>query len=136
MSMATALKRMKLEAPVEISEELRTIALEAQAVLKHDALALTLHLPVESLAIVLERLGIKPFTPHSVRKYKDEKREAVNQSRGDYNYWRDTPIRDASDVPAFALRKAIQIKMAAPECKLFVQKLENNPDPFLVVEQW
>lgn len=48
--------------------------------------------------------------------------------------WVQTKISEyRQPIPEFVLAKAVQIKQAVPECEIYVESLEDNPDPFLVV---
>lgn len=48
--------------------------------------------------------------------------------------WVRTKIKEYKQpIPEFVLAKAVQIKQAIPECEIWVEGLESNPDPFLAV---
>lgn len=48
--------------------------------------------------------------------------------------WTETELPKYSGyVPDFALEKALKIKQEFPTASFFIQRLENNPDPFLIV---
>lgn len=65
---------------------------------------------------------------------EDEEEEPVRARVGGRGYsWVKVPIaRYAKAIPEFVVRKAIQIKKALPEVKLFIEELQYDPDPFLV----
>jgi hypothetical protein len=131
--MATAtLKRVKLPKPVKASEETKQLAREARLILGYDSLHDEVIDGQESLSTVLRRLGIEPFSWTTVHAYQEKKRAEVNKKGNGYHYWSKRLISAASNVPPFVLRKAIQIKLACPKVKLYVEGLENHPDPFLI----
>jgi len=48
--------------------------------------------------------------------------------------WRLTTIHEYRlPVPEFILAKAVQIKEKMPECAIYIEHLDDHPDPFLVV---
>jgi hypothetical protein len=48
--------------------------------------------------------------------------------------WDKTRIEQYREpIPEFVLNKAIQIKKAMPEVRIYVQHLSEHPDPFLIV---
>lgn len=134
--MSATLKRVALKPPKQVSDDVRQIARQAYVVLGYRHLLDEIGEGTELLSTALRRLGIKPYSRSSVGEYQEQKQKELRESRPrTYSYWQRSNLKFASDVPAFVLRKAIQIKLAAPECKLFVETLANHPDPFLVVKQ-
>src|SRR5579859_4248639 len=134
--MATAtLKRISLKAKPKVSEEIKQLARDAQVILRYVFFADDVLSGTEKLSTVLRRLEIKPFDWRQVEEYKEKRREAIRKKTGSYNYyWSETKLKDATAVPPFVLRKAIEIKRACPEVQLFVDALRDDPDPFLVAQ--
>ncbi len=48
--------------------------------------------------------------------------------------WRMETIKEyRQPIPEFVLAKAVQIKERMPECEIYIEHLEDHPDPFLIV---
>jgi len=63
----------------------------------------------------------------------DDDEEPVRSSHGRY-FWNRVPIKEYHKaIPEFVVSKAIQVKEALPEVQVFVEELQYDPDPFLVV---
>jgi hypothetical protein len=94
-----------------------------------------------TLRAALAELEIEILNERDVARYKMEKRHASEKAKaGDFPqrevllFWQDTPIdRYRKPIPEFVLNKAIQIKRAVPEVTISIEELDENPDPFLVV---
>lgn len=102
----------------------------------------------QQLAKVLHDLEIVPLAVRDVKLYQIERlaemwRERVLTRLGDDTFWWNlryfgewsmTEIEKYSEpIPEFVLNKAIQIKRACPDVAVFVEWLNDHPDPFLVV---
>lgn len=129
------------------SEGENQLAKEAEALLGYNVLRRKLKLPGK-LGEVLAMLDIEPLNTEAVEKYKQEmvlfrQWEIVERHHPGYGRthyidvsWRRIALADCeSEVPLFALRKAVQVKKACPEAILEVDELIEQKkliDPFLV----
>lgn len=132
MAKTVTLKRFAINERPKVSEEIKQLARDAMVILDYDDLADQVLDSTEKLGDVLRRLDIRPFNFSHVRLYKEQKREEANKEKNAYQYWHRTPLKNQKSVPEFVLRKAIEIKRASPDVKLFVDTLDDDPDPFLV----
>jgi hypothetical protein len=104
--------------------------------------------PLEPLAAALAELELEVLNIHQVKSYQltvwKEKVEAevrewlskavMGDRLPDLPTWSQRKIEDYTEpIPEFVLRKAVAIKRKLPEAVIFVEALENYPDPFLVV---
>ena len=64
---------------------------------------------------------------------EDDDEEPVRAGTGRYWWNRVAIAKYAKAIPEFVVSKAIQIKEALPEVQIFVEELQYDPDPFLVV---
>jgi len=133
MSNAVVLERVQIPKRPKASEETKQLARDAKLILGYDDLADDVLGARERLCDVLRRLQIQPFSSDSVERYKEQKREQLQKKTGKYGfYWDSNKLQNCKGVPLFVLHKAIEIKRAAPDVKIFVVSL--NRDPFLKVE--
>ena len=100
------------------------------------------------LRTVLAKLEIEPLNEADVVRYQaetvvelllDSKHlDSLIQGSPDYrffSYWTSVELTKYHDpIPEFVLAKAIQIKKEFPEAEFFIQSLEGDPDPFLLVK--
>jgi hypothetical protein len=125
------------------------LAKEAESLLGYNVLRRKLKIPGK-LGEVLACLEIEPLDTAAVEKYKADmvlwrKKEVFGKHATDPNFnhryridvsWRRVLLGDCpSEVPLFALRKAVQVKKACPEATLEVDELIEQKkliDPFLV----
>jgi len=131
------IERAKVEAAPDASAELQQLARDAELILGYEHLADTIIRSRPTLSEVLHKLDIEIIPYSAVKKYQAAKKtEIAKQNKAsEYRYsWRQQKIQAAEDVPAFVLRKAIEIKRACPDVKLFVEALDETPDPFLIAE--
>jgi len=97
------------------------------------------------LASALARLEMDVLDKADVEKYKKEHLKEVaartfaawmtsDSSWYSIPTWMRTKIDEYKEpIPEFVLDKAIQIKKAVPDVAIFVEWLNESPDPFLVV---
>lgn len=65
---------------------------------------------------------------------EDERpRKLKSAGRQNSSWYRIRIAEYAKAIPEFVVRKAIQIKEALPQVSVFVEELQRDPDPFLVV---
>jgi hypothetical protein len=141
---------------LESSTLVRTLALRAEAVLGYSWLRKKLALQPSTLATALEEIGIEPFRPEDVKRYKAERllqakkfkysdlqeRSLIEKfttglAPGSYvrGKWRRTQLqRFDGAVPEFALSHAIEIKERVPDVQFEVESLriDSRYDPFLI----
>lgn len=139
--MAVDIKRVRLKKPPTFAEDTRQLACESLRVLGYPHLHEKVFEGTEGLASVLRRLKIDPLDERAVERYQREKVEEKDEKEKNYDnhwHWEEYKLNDVPDVPLFILRKAIQIALAAPAAKFYVEMLENRKtydgDPFLIVE--
>lgn len=134
------------------SESTVTLAEDAASVLGYKVLQQTQKNPkatMGSLTFALAELAIEVLDPAGVKAYQgDHMKEVARRlfeewltDRSPYRTsfycpnWRETKIEEYGEpIPEFVLNKAVQIKKAVPECKIIVEYLDENPDPFLLVK--
>lgn len=152
----TEIKRSVLTLPVETTDEVSTLAGEAEQVLGYSVLRQSLSAPIEAprLATALATLGIDILNKQDVLAYMrerlcdrtlelfDEWQKAAPEAIGAWGYgasfggpsWEATPIdRYKEAIPEFVVNKAVQIKRAVPEAEIFIRHLTEDKDPFLEV---
>jgi|WetSurMetagenome_2_1015567.scaffolds.fasta_scaffold305383_2 hypothetical protein len=96
----------------------------------------------------LARLGMEILNWKDVMLYKVEEENKAKLAKTQeylladspprwvsYPEWRETKIASyQKPIPPFILEKAIQLKKFLPSVEIFVESLEENPDPFLVAK--
>ena len=96
---------------------------------------------------ILRELEIEPLVEADVVRYQAERiaelmldstfLQSVMRGSVDYrfnSYWQSVALKNYREpIPEFVLAKAIQIKKRMPGAELFIQSLEGDPDPFLLV---
>lgn len=93
-----------------------------------------------ALLSALSKLDIKPFTPESILKYKENELNRHQRKTNFIKYsWVKTNIKQyQGQVPEFALQTALDIKKRCPNVEIFIDELvaQQVPtnDPFLVVK--
>jgi hypothetical protein len=125
------------------------LAKEAESLLGYNVLRRKLKIPGK-LGEVLACLEIEPLDTTAVEKYKLDmvlwrKKEVFEKAAADPSFnrhytidvsWRRVLLGDCqSEVPLFALRKAVQVKKGCPEAMIEVDELIEQKkliDPFLV----
>ncbi len=141
------IRREKLNAVKPIGTLDSPIADLAREVLGYDsavAIKATAAVAMPKLKQALADLEIEILNPADVRLYKMQKRHTTeiekfpesDQSsyRDPLCFWHETEIEKYKKaIPDFVLNKAIQIKKQVPDCQIFIEELEYNLDPFLVV---
>lgn len=133
---------------LEWSEPCVSLAAEAQEVLGYNVLrdeqrGESKHTELE---LALGKVGIEIMKTDQVKAYQLErlrdktsemfqrwlKEEAGNMFIG--ASWEKTEINKYREpIPEFVINKAIQIKKACPEVRIYVEHLSEHPDPFLIV---
>jgi len=144
--MAKILERQELQIPKQADVEKATaLADKAYDLLGYRG-PLVSKKVIGQLGLKLAELHIKPFNYETVTQYKRSQAKAARTEKRKKlpsAYYRITVRWELvaldgylSEVPEFALRKAIQVKEAMPEATFFVDELRVNTkriDPFLVV---
>jgi hypothetical protein len=151
----TEIRKVYLGVAEQESEILVSLAASVKEVLGYDVLSKSTAVQKEltQLQAVLKELDIPVFNVSDVTKYQKERmversvelfKEWLKemQSRDEiHSYdrfggpaWNEQKISEYKQpVPEFVLAKAVQIKQAIPECEIFIEGLEDHPDPSLVV---
>lgn len=146
----TAIKRESAPAP-SLNDESIALGQKAEEVLGYSALKKANSACVETaelqLAHGLKVIGVEILNLADVKRYQFEhmrdvaKRkfaEWLNSSDLNTFYcpaWGLSKISEYREpVPQFVLNKAIQIKEAVPQCDIFIEYLNESPDPFLVAQ--
>jgi hypothetical protein len=152
----TEIKRSVLTLPVESTDDVATLAGDAEAILGYSVLRESLTEPTETprLAAALASLGIEILNKQDVLNYMRERlcdrtlelldewqkgNPAPVSSWGSGEYfmgpsWAPTPIAKYKDkIPEFVVNKAVQIKRALPDVQIFIRHLTEDKDPFLEV---
>jgi len=132
----------------EYDEPCVGLAEEAKQVLGYDILKTAIEKPNErtQLELALAAAGIEVLNPEHVKTYQTEMLKerskilfaewlkTTDPSSFWGPRWDKTPIEDYKQpIPEFVLNKAIQIKKAVPDVRIYVEHLSEHPDPFLVV---
>lgn len=127
------LKRLAVEVPeVDLADEDKKLAIDAESVLGYKPLRRALHMPGE-LRRVLAKLELAVLDQESVDEYKAQM-AAHFETTGKMlaPTWRLTRLENyTQEVPKFVLRKAVEIKRELPEAMFFVDQLA--VDPFMIV---
>jgi hypothetical protein len=132
---------------LEYSEPCVGLASEAKEVLGYSVLSQAISEPTEhtALEIALASCGIEVLNAEDVATYQRELliertsamlQEWLKNPTGTFigPSWDKTKIEQYREpIPEFVLNKAIQIKKAMPEVRIYIQHLSEHPDPFLVV---
>ena len=117
---------------IDLEDEDRKLAIEAEAMLGYRMLREKLQIP-GLLRRTLDRLEIQVLDQKSVDAYKAQMvahYETTNKMA--MPTWRLTALKDyKQEIPKFALRKAAQIKRELPEAEIYIDQLAM--DPFLIV---
>lgn len=150
------------EQATDVGPALVALAESARAVLGYAVLAKqvgTLAIKTETtlLRMTLQSLDLPILNEHDVARYQKERliertaelmqewikrtAEVGADSFHDNGLdsfsagaWVRTKINEYKQpVPEFVLAKAVQIKEKMPECTIYVESLQDHPDPFLVV---
>lgn len=149
----TEIKRESL-GPVEFDEPVCSLADEAKEVLGYERLKQVVTGEVEGgeLKKSLSSCGLEVLNKTDVERYQTEHLKEIAQKkfaawlnsnesvksfggRFDCPAWLMTPIEKYKEaIPEFVLNKAIQIKKAMPNAGIFIEYLDESPDPFLVVK--
>jgi hypothetical protein len=152
----TEIKRSALALPTAHTDEVLSLAADAEVILGYSLLRNSLDAPADTprLAQVLAELGIEVLNKADVLDYMrerlcdrtlellDEWQKSNPAALGSWGYganfsgpsWEATPIdkyREA--IPEFVVNKAVQIKRALPEAEIFIRHLTEDKDPFLEV---
>ena len=143
----TEIEREPITAVLEWSEPCVSLAAEAQEVLGYKVLQTRQQEPEKQsvLQLALAQAGIETLNAEQVKTYQTER--LVERTKEMFQAWLKNPERmfwgpgwdkTAIDkyqqpIPEFVLNKAIQIKKAMPEVRIYVEHLSEHPDPFLVV---
>ncbi len=134
---------------IEFTEPLSALALEAEAVLGYSRLKQEQQKTEEDKSTLLSKLTaiqIDVLRVADVLKYKQEtlvdhtraKFEEWSKAVGQSQFWgpgwqRQKIAEYTQPIPEFVLNKAIQIKRAIPDALIFIESLQEHPDPFLVI---
>lgn len=141
--------RLKFNAPLTTEDsEIPDIREEAASLLGYRRSAETPTSSLPPLQAVLARLDIEILFWGDVLRYQQEKyyehrkaeveaEIARNEQRPrwhSFSDWVETELQKFDGfVPDHVLQKAVEIKREFPGSHFFVQRLENHPDPFLLV---
>lgn len=149
----TEIKRIK--AGVAESGELsETLSIEAEKLLGYKAAQASERQQGENgpLAAALARLEIEILNPEDVHRYQMEMRHEAEkkhlaraivaggreiQRLGHWSFprWEEQKIENYTlPIPEFVLNKACQIKREIPDVQIFIESLNEHPDPFLLVK--
>lgn len=133
---------------LEYAEPCVGLADEAKDVLGYDVLKAAIEEPEKrtALQLALATVGIEVLNSVQVKTYQIELlRERTTEM---FNEWLKGPAdrmfwgpgwdkteiaKYKQPIPEFVINKAIQIKKAMPEVRIYVQHLSEHPDPFLIV---
>ena len=152
----TEIKRNVITLPVAGTDEVLTVAQDAEEVLGYSVLRQSLTEPPETprLASVLSDLGIEILNKQDVTAYMRERLcdrtlELLDEwQKGNpdpVNSWGSGnafigPQWDVTDIakykeaiPEFVVNKAVQIKRALPEVGVYIRHLSEDKDPFLEI---
>jgi len=150
----TEIRKVSLSAS-EDNGALVSLALSAKEILGYDVFAKSVAVLTEltPLQAALQSAEIEVLRNDDVAKYQKEQMiehtaalmknwlketaamaEVKSFNRFSGPAWVQTKISEYSQpIPEFVLAKAVQIKQAIPDCEIYVESLEDHPDPFLVV---
>jgi hypothetical protein len=153
----TEIRRESIGAIAVTDSLMLSLSITAKEVLGYEvmdkALSKTSAAEMTSLQAALKALEIETLHPNDVGTYQKER--LIEQTMANINKWiletKDLAsvhsynrfggpawvqekIREYKQpIPEFVLAKAVQIKQAIPECEIYVESLEDYPDPFLLV---
>lgn len=152
----TEIRRQSLGVLDKVDEVLSSLAEQAKEVLGYDVLknhAAPVVAELTPLQVALKEAEIDVLNRKDVAAYQKERllertqellaiwlqdtaklEEIRSFNRFMGPSWTQFKIAEYKQpVPEFVLAKAIQIKQLAPECEIYIEHLEDHPDPFLVV---
>lgn len=150
------IRKQSLNVIESATEGVFSLARQAQEVLGYNLLQkITGNFAVEltTLQAALKEAEIEVLLPGDVLAYQKErqieqtkanlerwlsefagKTKVYRYERFDGPAWVEQKISEYTQpVPEFVLAKAVQIKQAVPECEIYIESLQDHPDPFLVV---
>jgi hypothetical protein len=150
----TEIKREVVLCPSGVGDDVRSLAEEAERVLGYGRLREALDVPAEtpSLLKTLGELGIEILNRESVVTYMRQRMiDRTMEMMGEWEKsgpdplsswnsfsgarWDNTEVDKYKDaIPEFVINKAVQIKRALPEVKIYITHLTEDKDPFLKVE--
>jgi len=152
----TEIRKQSLGVLDKVDEVLASLAEQAKEVLGYDVLAKHSVAVAEltPLQVALKDAEIEILNPKDVAQYQKERliertqelvadwikdvsslSEIRSYNRFGGPSWTEFKIAEYKQpVPEFVLAKAVQIKTAFPECEIFIEHLEDHPDPFLTVQ--
>ena len=140
-----------------VNETIVNLAEQARELLGYNALSKLVGTKAELIELTplqtaLKGLEIESLNSADVKNYKKER--IIAQTRENVEKWakelaeRELRSYDSfsgprwnlqniseyrEPVPEFVLAKAVQIKQACPECEIWIESLQDHPDPFLIV---
>jgi len=154
----TEIRKQSLGDVERISDTIVDLAQQASDVLGYDLLqkragVINTAIELTPLQTALKQLEIEILLPGDVLVYQKERQieqtkanldvwlkefaqadKVARYTRFDGPAWVEEKIAEYKQpVPEFVLAKAVQIKQAFPECQIYVESLQDHPDPFLVV---
>lgn len=152
----TEIRRHSYAATVKIDDVLSSLADEAKELFGYDVLAqkvATLESEETALQSAMKRLDIEILNRSDVLSYKKERMversaerfkdwaKEISTKERIYSFdgfrgsaWIRRKLEEYKQpIPEFVLAKAVQIRRAVPDCMIWVESLEDHPDPFLVV---
>jgi hypothetical protein len=146
----------------DVGPALLTLAESAKSILGYDVLAkkmekTTIATETTCLRMTLQSLGMEILNEQDVARYQKER--LIERTTELMQEWMERTARVAMEdyhrgeldrfsgpgwsmikiaeykqpVPEFVLAKAVEVKEKMPECELYIEHLEDHPDPFLVV---
>lgn len=154
----TEIRKQSLDVLDRVNDSILELAQKAQDVLGYSPLskhtgALIQGAELTTLQVALRELEIEVMLPGDVMAYQKERQieqtkmnfekwlkefsarsEIGRFERFDGPAWVENKINEyRQPVPEFVLAKAVQIKERVPECEIYIESLQDHPDPFLIV---
>lgn len=152
----TEIRKQSFDILDSMSSGISSLAQQASELLGYDLLSKVTGVAIAELTPLqqaLKELEIEILMPGDVLAYQKERqleqtksnlekwtREFVERTelgrftRFDGPAWVQEKIAEYKQpVPEFVLAKAVQVKQRVPECEIYIDSLQDHPDPFLVV---
>jgi hypothetical protein len=146
----------------DLGPALLSLAESAREVLGYDVLEKRMNTTVvvaetTCLRMTLQSLGIEVLVEQDVARYQKEQliahtaakmqewmKQTGEKGMDDFHThglhqfnspgWQRTAIKEyRQPIPEHILAKAVEVKQQMPECEIWVESLEDHPDPFMIV---
>jgi hypothetical protein len=154
----TEIRKQSLTAVEGVTEQIVSLAAQARELLGYDVLGKQTGaiqtMELTELQMALKELEIEIMFPADVERYQRERQ--IEQTKLNFEKWLqefsksdvklhrwnrfdgpawgvDKISEYKQPIPEFVLAKAVQIKQRVPECEIYVESLQDHPDPFLIV---